>query len=107
MADQSAAWQQGQRNRAKTYKPKTNKSQIPGSYGCAGVCSQPAPPAPGADMEMFKSFRPEQDQFSFSEGNLGIFRAVGDSPTFSFWLVIGVAVAMYTALTLSKRAFRR
>lgn len=53
MADVTTSWHRDQQTKAKTYKPKAKKSQIPGSYGCAGDCSQPAPPAPGKDMEAF------------------------------------------------------
>ena len=87
----SSGWHQDQHTKAKTYKPKAKKSQIPGSYGCAGDCSQPAPPAPGKGMETFASG---------SNGST-------DTST-PYLLTLAVAAALYVAVTLiSKRVIRR
>jgi hypothetical protein len=83
MADQSAKWQQDQRNKAKAHKPKVKKSQIPGNYGCAGDCTESTPPAPGADREMFRVINP-----------------IHQGSSTPFWLVVGAAAAIYVAVTL-------
>ena len=110
MADQSAKWQQDQRNKAKAHKPKVKKSQIPGNYGCAGDCAESTPPAPGADMEMFRVYNSVHHPDDHS--NREMFRVINPihqpddldhrGRSTSFWLVVGTATAVYLALTLSK-----
>jgi hypothetical protein len=85
MADQSAKWQQDQRDKAKAHKPKVKTSQIPGNYGCAGDCTESTPPAPGGHLEMFR-----------------VYDSIHQENSKLFWLVVGAAAAVYLALTLSK-----
>jgi len=75
----TASWHETQKARVTSYKPQ--KPEIPGTYGCAGDCSNPAPAPPGQEL----------------------FRDINTPLGNTYVLVLGVAAALYAVIALGSK----